>query len=179
MQDFGNYSNVGNYESGEYNQDKPSSQLNVANLILVDLVYLIKNAATLESKLKYGGAQPSVFMPFFTSFREVFDLTSHLIDTKVSNEIEQWFQKVDVKNTKSLNEDIAKGLKYARVLKMEIVKLGLLKIFEPPIQPPFMLDHTLEQIQSDSPNASDEKEQLEDPPKSRRSTMPKHKIVRL
>ena len=41
----------GNYDRGEYNQDKASSQLNLANLILVDLVYLIKNGATLETKL--------------------------------------------------------------------------------------------------------------------------------
>lgn len=139
----------GNYDRGEYNQDKASSQLNLANLILVDLVYLIKNGATLETKLKYGGVQPSVFTPFFTAFREIFDLTSHLIDKEVSEEIEEWFEKVDVKSTKSLNDDIVKGLKLARKLKMEIVELGMLKIFEPPIQPPFMLDVVIEKAEKD------------------------------
>ena len=139
----------GNYDRGEYNQDKASSQLNLANLILVDLVYLIKNGATLETKLKYGGVQPSVFTPFFTAFRKIFDLTSHLIDKEVSEEIEEWFEKVDVKSTKSLNDDIVKGLKLARKLKMEIVELGMLKIFEPPIQPPFMLDVVIEKAEKD------------------------------
>jgi hypothetical protein len=183
MPDFGNYGNTGNYEPGEYNQDKAASQLNVANLILVNLVYLIKNSAMLESKLKYGGTQPSVFMPFFTAFREVFDLTSHLIDKKVSDDIEQWFQKVDVKNTKSLNEDIATGLKYARTLKMEIVKLGLLKIFEPPIQPPFMLDPTIDQLSDDDPQDETHEPPLSTlkkvPPKHRNRDASRQKIVRL
>jgi hypothetical protein len=139
----------GNYDRGEYNQDKASSQLNLANLILVDLVYLIKNGATLETRLKYGGVQPSVFTPFFTAFREIFDLTSHLVDKEVSEEIEEWFEKVDVKSTKSLNDDIVKGLKLARKLKMEIVELGMLKIFEPPIQPPFMLDVVIQKAEKD------------------------------
>lgn len=151
MFDFnqGNAGSGGTYDRGEYNQDKASSQLNLANLILVDLVYLIKNGATLETKLKYGGVQPSVFTPFFTAFREIFDLTSHLIDKDVSEEIEEWFEKVDVKSTKSLDTDIVKGLKLARKLKMEIVELGMLKIFEPPIQPPFMLDVVIQKAEKD------------------------------
>lgn len=140
----------GNADHGEYNQDKASSQLNLANLILVDLVYLIKNGATLETKLKYGGTQPSVFIPFFTAFREIFDLTSHLIDKKVQDEIEEWFDTVDVRSTKSLNDEIARGLKLSRKLKMEIVKLGMLKIFEPPIQPPFMLDYTIAKVEEEA-----------------------------
>jgi len=91
---------------------------------------------------------------------------------------------VDVKNTKSLNEDIAKGLVYARMLKMEIVKLGLLKIFEPPIQPPFMLDPTIDQIEEPTVKHEVKSQSATPPPsttniKHQNRTAVKHKIMRL
>jgi hypothetical protein len=136
----------GGFEYVEHSDEKASSQLNLANLILVNLVILIKNSAVIESKLKYGGCPPYLFTTFFTSFRELFDLTSHLISPKVDAEISTWFERLDVKDGKNLNRDIKNGIQLSRKLKMEIVKLGMLKIFEDPITPPFMVDSMLEEM---------------------------------
>jgi hypothetical protein len=147
-----------NFEHSEHNDDsKSSSQLNLANLILVNLVILIKNSANVESKLKYGGCQPGILTPFFTSFRELFDLTSHLIDPEVENKISDWFDKIDVKNAKSLESDVKRGIKLARELKMEMVRLGMLKIFEEPITPPFMVDAVLDDIVKENEKKGDAK----------------------
>jgi hypothetical protein len=144
--DFGVQSN--NFEHVERNDDsKSSSQLNVANLILVNLVILIKNSAIVESKLKYGGCPPSVFTPFFTSFRELYDLTSHMINTDVQLQIDTWFDRINVKDTKSMDKDIRRGIVLARSLKTEMVRLGMLKIFEEPITPPFMLDSIIDELE--------------------------------
>lgn len=130
----------GGFEYQEHNDNsKAESQLNLANLILVNLVILIKNMAQLEAKAKYNNITPSSFSTFFVSFKELFDLTSHLIEPAAEKEITDWFEKVEVKETKNLQGDAARGAKLARKLKMELVKLGMLKIFEQPIDPPFML----------------------------------------
>ena len=167
----------GGFDYQEHNDEKSSSQLNLGNIIIVNLLILIKNAAGVESKLKYGGCPPATFTPFFTSFRELFDLTSHLIDPDISERINEWFNKVDVKNTKSFENDVKEGLKHSRTLKMEIVKLGMLKIFEDPINPPFMINSFLEELEKEnetSVSPSPEKSQIKTPQLKSRTVQVKH-----
>lgn len=130
----------GGFEYQEHNDSsKAESQLNLANLILVNLVIMIKNMAQVEAKAKYNNVTPTAFQAFFVSFKELYDLTSHLIDPEVSKKIDRWFESLNLHETKNLKGETAIGSKLARELKMELVKLGMLKIFEQPIDPPFML----------------------------------------
>lgn len=139
----GNFqSQMQNQPSGEYDHDhdKSSSQLNLANLIMVNIMILVKEVAKIDSYAKWNSVNKNDFSSFYISFMELFELTSHLIRPNSADQIQRWFDSVSPRESKSLVGDVKDGIKYAKLLKRELIDIGMMKIFERPIDPPFVLD---------------------------------------
>jgi len=128
--------------TGEYDHDhdKSSAQLNLANLIMVNIVFMVKEIAKIDSYAKWNSVKQSDFSSFYIAFMELFQLTSHLIKPDISAQIQKWFDNVKPRESKSLTNEVKDGIKYATMLKKELIDIGMMKIFERPIDPPFVLD---------------------------------------
>ncbi len=113
------------------------TQINWADIVRIDAEDLIDLKANLISMEKFKqDVGRKEFHPFFSKLLEVFDDIASILTEKDRKEIEAWIRTVDINDpeSKMKGREIADRLLDANRLH------GFMKIFEKPIDPPFMME---------------------------------------
>jgi hypothetical protein len=118
--------------------------INLPNLIMADLLELIKLVSMIDTQLKNNKLEAEAVNAFFSHFQSLFMMSEEVIgfgNDEAIPKLRAYFSRpFNLSDLKDQRVAAQEGINLALVLKAELVEAGMWRIFSPPIQPPFMRD---------------------------------------